>query len=176
MRQALIKYNNIEAGLLTETDQGEYLFEYSKSYIQEYPNQFITFQMPVSKQVYRSNRLFSFFDGLIPEGWLLNIAVDNISVVPSSLIRLASGELCYLTKRIDRTSSNEKIHMIDFLQIMELEDKYMGTMERLGNTIGELSSHTLLDKYRFFELAVFNYIIGNNDMHLKNFSMILNND
>ena len=56
MRQALIKYNNIEAGLLTETDQGEYLFEYSKSYIQEYPNQFLTFQMPVSKQVYRSNR------------------------------------------------------------------------------------------------------------------------
>jgi serine/threonine-protein kinase HipA len=40
MRQALIKYNNIEAGLLIETDQGEYLFEYSKSYIQEYPNQF----------------------------------------------------------------------------------------------------------------------------------------
>ena len=77
MRQALIKYNNIEAGLLTETDQGEYLFEYSKSYIQEYPNQFLTFQMPVSKQVYRSNRLFSFFDGLIPEGWLLNIAVDS---------------------------------------------------------------------------------------------------
>ena len=63
---------------------------------------------------------------------------------------MASGELCYLTKRIDRTSSNEKIHMIDFLQIMELEDKYMGTMERLGNTIGELSSHTLLDKYRLF--------------------------
>lgn len=77
MRQALIKYNNIEAGLLTETDQGEYLFEYSKSYIQEYPNQFLTFLMPVSKQVYRSNRLFSFFDGLIPEGWLLNIAVDS---------------------------------------------------------------------------------------------------
>ena len=77
MRQALIKYNNIEAGLLTETDQREYLFEYSKSYIQEYPNQFLTFLMPVSKQVYRSNRLFSFFDGLIPEGWLLNIAVDS---------------------------------------------------------------------------------------------------
>lgn len=77
MRQALIKYNNIEAGLLTETEQGEYLFEYSKSYIQEYPNQFITFQMPVSKQVYKSNRLFAFFDGLIPEGWLLNIAVDS---------------------------------------------------------------------------------------------------
>lgn len=96
----------------------------------------------------------------------------KISVVPSSLIRLASGELCYLTKRIDRTTSNEKIHMIDFLQILELEGKYLGTMEQLGKAIGELSSHTLLDKFRFFELAVFNFIIGNNDMHLKNFSMI----
>lgn len=99
----------------------------------------------------------------------------KISVVPSSLIRLASGELCYLTKRVDRTSENEKIHMIDFHQILELEDKYLGTMERLGKTIGELSSHTLLDKYRYFELAVYNFVIGNNDMHLKNFSMILNN-
>lgn len=96
----------------------------------------------------------------------------KIDVVPSSLIRLRSGELCYLTKRIDR-ASNGKIHMIDFLQITELEDKYKGTMERLGKRIGELSENTLLDKLRFFELAVFNYLIGNNDMHLKNFSMWL---
>jgi serine/threonine-protein kinase HipA len=65
--------------------------------------------------------------------------------------------------------------MIDFLQILELEDKYKGTMEMLGKTIGELSANTLLDKLRFFELTVFNYIIGNNDMHLKNFSMWLTN-
>ncbi|MCC9043696.1 HipA domain-containing protein [Myroides sp. M-43] len=100
----------------------------------------------------------------------------TISVVPSSLIRLASGELCYLTKRIDRSKSNSKIHMIDFLQILELEHKYLGTMEQVGKTIGDLSAHTLLDKFRFFELAVFNFIIGNNDMHLKNFSMILSNN
>ncbi len=72
----------------------------------------------------------------------------GISVVPSCLIRLRSGELCYITKRIDR-SRQGKIHMIDFLQIMELEDKYMGTMERLGKLIGELSENTLLDKLRF---------------------------
>lgn len=96
----------------------------------------------------------------------------KIDVVPSSLIKLKSGELCYLTKRIDRTGG-EKKHMIDFLQIMELEDKYKGTMERLGKLIGELSENTLLDKLRFFELTIFNYIIGNNDMHLKNFSMFL---
>lgn len=95
----------------------------------------------------------------------------NINVVPHNLIPLASGELCYITKRIDRPAPNTKIHMIDLLQIVELEDKYKGTMEMVGKTIGELSANTLLDKLRFFELAVFNYIIGNNDMHLKNFSM-----
>ena len=77
MRQALIKYNNIDAGILTETDQGEYIFQYSESYIKDYPNQFITFNMLVSNQVYRSQRLFPFFDGLIPEGWLLKIAIDS---------------------------------------------------------------------------------------------------
>jgi len=97
----------------------------------------------------------------------------GIKVVPACMIRLKSGELCYLTKRIDRGKNDHKSHMIDFLQIMELEDKYKGTMELLGNKIGELSENTMLDKLRFFELAVFNFIIGNNDMHLKNFSMFL---
>lgn len=97
----------------------------------------------------------------------------KINVVPSNLIRLTSGELCYITKRIDRKANGAKVHMIDFLQIFELEDKYLGTMEMLGKKIGELSVNTLMDKLRFFELAVFNFIIGNNDMHLKNFSMFL---
>jgi serine/threonine-protein kinase HipA len=96
-----------------------------------------------------------------------------IEVVPSNLIRLASGELCYITKRIDRKQDGTRIHMIDLLQILELEDKYKGTMEMVGKTVGDLSTNTLLDKLRFFELTVFNFIIGNNDMHLKNFSMWL---
>lgn len=97
----------------------------------------------------------------------------KINTVPSNMIRLASGELCYITKRIDRKKDNTRIHMIDFLQILELEDKYLGTMEIVGKTIGELSANTLMDKLRFFELSLFNFIIGNNDMHLKNFSMWL---
>ncbi len=100
-------------------------------------------------------------------------ALLKIDTVPVNMIRLASGELCYITKRIDRNKDGTKNHMIDFLQILELEDKYKGTMEMLGKTIGELSANTLLDKLRFFELTVFNFIIGNNDMHLKNFSMWL---
>lgn len=77
MRQAIIKYNHIQAGLLTEEDNGEYLFVYDKDYVKNYPDQFIVFQMPVSTMPYRSKRLFPFFDGLIPEGWLLNIAVES---------------------------------------------------------------------------------------------------
>jgi len=97
----------------------------------------------------------------------------KIDIVPVNMIRLQSGELCFITKRIDRSPDGTKKHMIDFLQILELADKYMGTMEALGKTIGDLSTNTLLDKLRFFESTVFNYIIGNNDMHLKNHSMFL---
>ncbi len=97
----------------------------------------------------------------------------KIDIVPVNMIRLASGELCYITKRIDRNNDETKNHMIDFLQILELSDKYKGTMETLGKKIGDLSVNTLFDKLRFFESTVFNYIIGNNDMHLKNYSMLL---
>ena len=77
MRQGIVKYNNIKAGLLTEEDNGEYLFVYDEMYAQTYPDQFVTFQMPVTTRPYRSKRLFPFFDGLIPEGWLLNIAAES---------------------------------------------------------------------------------------------------
>ncbi len=77
MRQAIVKYNNIKAGLLSEEENGEYQFIYDDNYVKNYPELFITFQMPVSRQVYRSKRLFPFFDGLIPEGWLLNIASES---------------------------------------------------------------------------------------------------
>lgn len=77
MRQAIVKYNDVVAGVLTEEDQGLYVFEYDESYVKQYPDQFISFQMPVTTIPYRSKRLFPFFDGLIPEGWLLQIAADS---------------------------------------------------------------------------------------------------
>lgn len=96
----------------------------------------------------------------------------GIKVVPSSLIRLASGELSYITKRVDRTDEGAKIHMIDMFQITEAFDKYKGSMEKIGKALDEYSDHTLLDKIFYFELALFSFLTGNNDMHLKNFSMI----
>lgn len=77
MRHGIVKYNKIKADFLTEEDNGEYLIEYDKKYIEAYPKQFHTFAMPVSEKPYRSRRLFPFFDGLIPEGWLLNIAAES---------------------------------------------------------------------------------------------------
>lgn len=77
MRQAIIKYNSIPAGILSESSDGEYEFVYNEDYIAKYPGIFITFDMPVRPRPYRSKILFPFFDGLIPEGWLLNIAAES---------------------------------------------------------------------------------------------------
>lgn len=96
----------------------------------------------------------------------------GIRVVPSSLIRLASGELAYITRRIDRTETDEKIHMLDMFQITEAFDKYKSSMEKIGKALHQFSDNTLLDKIVFFELSLFTFLTGNNDMHLKNFSMI----
>jgi len=100
----------------------------------------------------------------------------GIKTVPSSLIRLASGELSYITKRIDRTAMDEKIHMLDMFQITEAADKYRSSMERIGKALDKYSANTLLDKLYFFEITVFSFLTGNNDMHLKNFSMINNRE
>ncbi|MCB0842956.1 MAG: HipA domain-containing protein [Bacteroidetes bacterium] len=96
----------------------------------------------------------------------------GIKVVPSSLIRLASGELAYITKRIDRAGKGQKIHMLDMFQITEAFDKYRSSMERIGKAINQYSSNPLLDNIFYFELTLFSFLTGNNDMHLKNFSMI----
>ena len=96
----------------------------------------------------------------------------GIRVVPSSLIRLSSGELSYITRRVDRNDSGEKIHMIDMFQITEAVDKYKGSMEKVGKALNSYSSNTLLDKTFYFDIVLFSFLTGNNDMHLKNFSMI----
>lgn len=96
----------------------------------------------------------------------------GIQVMQSSLIRLQSGELSYITKRADRTVAGTKIHMIDMFQITEAFDKYRSSMEKVGKALNQYSSNPLLDCTYYLDLAIFSYLTGNNDMHLKNFSMI----
>ncbi|MBK7131095.1 MAG: HipA N-terminal domain-containing protein [Crocinitomicaceae bacterium] len=74
MRQGKVFYKNHLAGIITETDEGEYMFKYTVEHVQNYPKEFITFTMPVRNEPYMDKRLFPFFEGLIPEGWLLDVA------------------------------------------------------------------------------------------------------
>ena len=88
MRRAQIFYKDLLAGLLTETDDGEYTFQYDKEYVKNYPKQFIAFSMPVTEQIYTDKRLFPFFEGLIPEGWLLDIASKTRKISPNDRMGL----------------------------------------------------------------------------------------
>ena len=97
----------------------------------------------------------------------------KISVVPHSLIRLADGKLGYITKRIDRTVNGDKIDMEDMCQLTlhPTEYKYKGSHEQIAKTIMQYSSTPKLDLTNYMQLLLFCFVTGNNDMHLKNFSL-----
>ena len=97
----------------------------------------------------------------------------GIKTVPHSLIRFADGELCYLTRRVDRTKKGAKIAMEDMCQLSErlTEDKYKGSYERIAKLIRRYSSAPLLDIVNFWEVVLFSWLTVNADMHLKNFSL-----
>lgn len=99
--------------------------------------------------------------------------IAGIETVPHSLIRLQSGNLAYITKRIDRVKKM-KLHMEDMCQLTErmTEDKYHGSYEQIGKTILKYSVNPGLDLVNFFEQVLFSFLTGNADMHLKNFSLI----
>lgn len=98
----------------------------------------------------------------------------GIHTVKHTLIRMADGELGYLTGRIDRDKKGGKISMLDMCQLSNrlTEHKYEGTYPQLAEVIGKYSSAPLLDIQRFWEIVLFSWISGNSDMHCKNFSLI----
>jgi serine/threonine-protein kinase HipA len=76
MKRAKIYMRNIQAGQLTEDENG-YSFSYNKEYLNTDDAEAISLTLPLQEETYRNNVLFPFFDGLIPEGWLLEIAERN---------------------------------------------------------------------------------------------------
>jgi serine/threonine-protein kinase HipA len=101
----------------------------------------------------------------------------NIKTVPHCLMRLKSGELAYITRRIDRDGAQKVSHMEDMCQLTErlTEQKYRSSMEKIGKAINQFSSHPLFDIITFFDTTLFCFITGNADMHLKNFSLCYRN-
>ena len=74
-------YEDILAGIIAESDDG-YSFQYDSLYLREANNQAISLTLPSRSEPYLSKTLFPFFDGLIPEGWLLDIATENWKLNP----------------------------------------------------------------------------------------------
>ena len=99
--------------------------------------------------------------------------VIKIRVVPHSLIRLADGKLGYITKRIDRTKNGEKIDMEDMCQLTlhPTEYKYKGSYEQIAKVIKQHCDMPKLDLTNYMQVLLFCFVTGNNDMHLKNFSL-----
>ena len=106
--------------------------------------------------------------------------IAGIATVPHCLIRLKSGKLAYITKRIDRqkpkrkSDNPRKLHIEDMCQITGKmsEDKYRGSYAQIAKALWAFSANPLLDVVGFFEQVLFCFLTGNADAHLKNFSLI----
>jgi len=109
------------------------------------------------------------------ENLCMNMAeAIGMEVPPHGLFYLADRKLCYIVKRFDRDDKGQKIHVEDMAQLMELhsDSKYEASLEKVGNTILKFSKRPYLDLINFLERVIFCFLIGNGDMHLKNWSLI----
>ncbi|MEA3306107.1 MAG: HipA domain-containing protein [Candidatus Omnitrophota bacterium] len=94
----------------------------------------------------------------------------NINIPLHCLIPLKDKSLAYVVKRFDR-EKGVKIHQEDFAQILEQANKYNGSVEQISIKLKEISSAPGYDTQLFFERVVLNFILGNGDAHLKNYSI-----
>ena len=105
-------------------------------------------------------------------------ATAGIPTATHGLIRMADGELAYITRRMDRTTNGRKLSMLDMCQLTNrlTEHKYRGAYTQLAETIHRYSATPMLDVQRFWEMVIFSWLTGNSDMHCKNFSLIERDD
>ena len=109
------------------------------------------------------------------ENLAMNMAHELKMKVPAhGLFKMADGKFCYIIKRFDRLSGGGKVHKEDMAQLLELPTnaKYSGSLEAVGNVIKAHAANSYLELFDFFHRIVFNFAIGNGDMHLKNWSLL----
>lgn len=88
------------------------------------------------------------------------------------------NSLTYFVKRFDRTGRHKKMAVEDFAQLSgaSRETKYKSSMEKVVKILDRFCTFPAVEKVKLFELTLFNFLVGNEDMHLKNFSLIRNED
>lgn len=106
--------------------------------------------------------------------------ITGIKTVPFALIKM-NERFAYITKRVDRVKQKDNVKMLameDFCQLEErlTQDKYKGSYERCAKIITRYSSRSGFDLSELFLRLVFSFVVGNSDMHLKNFSLIETNE
>lgn len=98
----------------------------------------------------------------------------GIEIPLHGLMYNIDGTLSYFIKRFDRIGHGKKVPVEDFSQLMEAsrEKKYDSSMEQLIPVIEKYCTFPLLEKIKLFRLTLFSFLVGNEDLHLKNFSLI----
>lgn len=117
----------------------------------------------------------------VPENEDLTMRFARLAGIDVPLHGLLYGhdkELTYFIRRFDRTGRKSKIHVEDFAQLAELcrDTKYRSSMERVAGLIEKYCTFPAVEKLKLFRLTLFCFLIGNEDMHLKNFSIIYRDD
>lgn len=112
MRQARIFYKDLSAGILTENDAG-YEFRYLPEYLSLETAKAVSLTLPLQEEAYTSPVLFPFFDGLIPEGWLLDVALRNtdISILDRMSLLLACCKDCIGAVSVVPIEGKEERHV-----------------------------------------------------------------
>lgn len=102
--------------------------------------------------------------------------ISGINVPFHGLVYNKDGDLVYLIRRFDRAGKSKKVHVEDFAQVggMSRETKYDYSMEKVAKLIDRYCTFPVVEKMKLFRLTIFSYLTGNEDMHLKNFSLIHN--
>ncbi|MBC2694787.1 MAG: HipA domain-containing protein [Desulfobacteraceae bacterium] len=102
----------------------------------------------------------------------------GINVPLHGLVYSKDGSFTYFIKRFDRIGRNKKLAVEDFAQLLGLsrDTKYNASMEKVATVIEKYCTFPALEKIKLFRLTLVNYLLGNEDMHLKNFSLITRDD
>lgn len=97
----------------------------------------------------------------------------GMNVPPHGLFPMADGRLCYIVKRFDRAEDGGKIQSETMYQLLGSTDKYKGSLESVGKAIRAHAENVGLDTIDFFERVLLCFLMGNGDMHLKNWAILI---